>query len=152
MASVDKLRTALRQVRWSRIDPDGPGFHAPKRHLDVGWDLEVAEEREILPGRQDDVPTNIRLELPDFIWAEVRARSSAARRHLQIEAGTIDPGYRGPIYALVRNIGRQEVQIMPGERVAQIVFHKVEPVWIKEVPSINDDTQRGQSGFGSTGR
>jgi len=160
MSATDKLRQQRTHLQWARIDPDGPGLHTPKRADDIGWDLEAATDYHILPGQQVDIETNIRLELPSDVWAEVRARSSIAKRHLQVEAGTIDPGYRGPIYALLRNIrvadgalGGLEVEtIRAGERVAQIVFHKVCPVWATEVEEINLASDRGEGGFGSTGR
>lgn len=166
MTSVaeDRLRSQRNQVIWQRIDPDGPGLHAPQRHNDIGWDLEAADTVLVEPGQQRDISTNIRLHLPETIWAEVRARSSIAKRHLQIEAGTIDPGYRGPIYALLRNLiqpnsplygpvdrRNDTIQIKKGERVAQIVFHRVCPVWAEE-GIVEIDTERGEGGFGSTGR
>ncbi len=153
------------QIRWDRIDPAGPGLHQPKKAGDIGFDLEVAEDVEIAPGEAMDVPTNVRLELPDTLWVEVRARSSIARRGLQVEAGTIDPGYRGPLFALVRNLAQpfknhhggvmvdesHTVVLNRGERVAQVVFHRVCIPSAIEVDAINMDTQRGTTGFGSTG-
>jgi dUTP pyrophosphatase len=161
VTAIDRLHGTRRRLRWSRIDKDGPGLHAPKRAGDIGWDLEAAQDYNILPGQQVDVATNIRLELPEDVWAEVRARSSIAKRHLQVEAGTIDPGYRGPIYALLRNIRPEDrgalssiegERVVKGERVAQIVFHKVCAVWAEEVDEVNINTERGEGGFGSTGR
>lgn len=175
--SVDKLRPDRTRVKWERISKLGPGLHEPKRKGDVGWDLECAEEMTIYPGQAVDVPTNIQLELPDGVWAEIRARSSIVRRGLSVEAGTIDTGYRGPLFALVRNMatlpaalihdalsGYHEyvdplrtwnednaVTILAGERVAQVVFHPVTRVWALEAVAINKATERGEDGFGSTG-
>lgn len=155
-------------VHWTKINPKGPGLHLPKRDGDVGYDLEASSRVTIPPGKAMDVPTNVRLQLPSTLWAEIRARSSIARRGLQVDAGTIDSGYRGPLYALVRNMAFPEpdeflddyemwyightIVIEPGERIAQVVFHPV--VWTEalEVDEIAVDTERGEGGFGSTGR
>ena len=154
-------------VRWDRIDKDGPGLHVPKKTGDVGWDLEAAQDVYIAPMTAVDVPCNVRLWLPDDIWAEIRARSSIARRNLQVDAGTIDPGYRGPLYALVRNMQlpivadagvamdmthENAIKIKKGERVAQVVFHRVTRVAGLEVEQIEVNSERGEDGFGSTGR
>jgi len=187
MSSIDRLKTSRRRVRWAKLDPDNDAFlHEPKRHGDVGWDLEASETVTIEPGQAIDVPTNVRIELPEDVWAEIRARSSIARRGLQVDAGTIDPGYRGPLFALVRNMTQpkpnelfqywteagshrvgfrpfrfymdwkenRSVTIEKGERVAQVVFHRVTPVWLEEVPTdaLDFNTHRGEGGFGSTGR
>lgn len=102
--TTETLRRRNALVRFERIDPDGPSLHEPKREGDVGWDLEAAMDVTIAPGESVDVPTNIRLELPDSVWATIQARSSIVRRGLQVEAGIIDTGYRGPLFALLRNL------------------------------------------------
>jgi dUTPase len=122
-----------------------------------------------------DIATNIRLELPESIWATIQARSSIVRRGLQVEAGIIDTGYRGPLFVLTRNLftlspleltteagfksheqlkdwaEEHSVLIKKGERIAQVIFHRVAPVWAKEVDVVEKTTQRGTEGFGSTG-
>lgn len=176
--SLDKLKCEKNRVYWCRIDADcEAGLHAPKREGDVGWDLEAAEDTYILPGQAVDVPTNVRLHLPQNVWAEIRARSSIARRGLQVDAGTIDTGYRGPLFALVRNMKTLQpadiadrmlgevidfdglrnwtedntVLIKAGERVAQVVYHRSCPTWAEEIDVIDESSERGSDGFGSTG-
>lgn len=174
--SLDKSRRYNdNKVHWCRIDPDcAAGLHEPKRDGDVGWDLEAAEDTYIAPGQAVDVPTNVRLHLPKHVWAEIRARSSIARRGLQVDAGTIDTGYRGPLFALVRNMKTLQpedvvsltdgsmigietwtydntVLIKAGERVAQVVYHRIAPTWAEEIEVIDESSERGSDGFGSTG-
>lgn len=160
MNTIDQLNQKRNRVAWDRIDPAGPGLHSPKLRGDVGWDLEAAETIHLPPGQATDVPTNVRLWLPDGVWAEIRARSSIARYGLMVEAGTIDTGYRGPLFALVRNLNLPSpgedphectVKIAKGTRVAQVVFHRVCPVWTTEMDTIPTDTERATNGFGSTG-
>lgn len=151
--SVDRLRSARRKVVWQKINPDLPaGLHEPKKAGDVGWDLEAAYPHTIRPGHPVDVATNVRLALPSGYWAEIRARSSIVRSGLVIEAGIIDTGYRGPLFALVRNMQAdgKPVHLNAGRRIAQVVFHKINEVWIEEA-EVGVDTERGEGGFGSTG-
>lgn len=155
-------------LRWTRIDPDGPGLHLPKRDGDVGYDLEAAETVELRPNEQTDVPTNIRLALPEGTWGEIRARSSVALRGLQVDAGVLDNGYTGPVFVLLRNMNRLldapitrvtngcdwrgSVTINEGERIAQLVLHvAVMGVMTVEVEELAHDPRRGEAAFGSTG-
>lgn len=141
------------KLHWSRIEDDKPGqLHQPQMAGDVGWDLEASQDTNILPGRAFDVPTNVAVELPSGFWGEIRARSSIARRGLQVDAGTIDNGYRGPLYALVRNLTNDVVTIKQGERVAQLVLHKIHDAEGVYTDEVSTQTERGIDGFGSTGK
>lgn len=157
-----------RRVEWARLDPNEPGgIHLPKREGDVGWDLEAMCDMTISPMTAVDVPVNARVALPDGIWAEIRARSSIARQNLYVESGIIDPGYRGALFVLVRNMQlpskryehytgsyheQNNVTIQKGERIGQLIFHLVAAVWTIEVAQVDTTTERAEAGFGSTGR
>lgn len=151
------------ELRWTRIDPDGPGLHSPKLDGDVGFDLEAAHTVVLDPNQEIDIQTNVRVQLPPDCWGEIRARSSIARRGLQVAATVIDNGYTGPLFVLLRNVNRRpgaggytdwagRVIMEAGERIAQLVLHR--GVWATavEVPDIQDDPRRGPRSFGSTGR
>jgi deoxyuridine 5'-triphosphate nucleotidohydrolase len=141
------------KLYWTKIDKDKPGrIHPPQIEGDVGWDLEASEDTDILPGKAIDVPTNVAVALPTGYWCEIRARSSIARRGLQVDAGTIDNGYRGPLYALVRNMTDEVVTVCQGERVAQLVLHQIFDAKGVYTSEFSTDTARGVDGFGSTGR
>lgn len=172
--TVDALHRSRTKLRWSRIDLDRPGgLHEPKRPGDIGWDLEAMEDITIPPMQVVDVPINARIELPPGYWAEIRARSSFATRNMQVEAGTIDTGYRGQLFVLIRNLhlpvgpapspfvalasyqrmlDESFAFIKRGERVGQLVFHHTTPLWAAEVEAIDLNTERSENGFGSTGR
>lgn len=165
MGAQDRLRAQRTHVFWSRVDPEGPGLHLPKRSNDIGWDLEAAEDMIIPPGQYADVPTNVQLQLPDSIWAQILARSSTVKRGIMVDAGIIDPGYRGPLFVVVRNMRRSvgidpngayhidaNIKVKQGERIAQLVFHQVCPVWTEEIEHVDENTDRGRGGFGSTGQ
>lgn len=163
------LNRQTNQIRWARIDKTKPGgLHQPKRDGDVGWDLEAMEDVTLAPMESADIAVNARLHLPAGVYADVRNRSSMARRGLYVDQNVIDNGYRGPMFVFVRNMhlpisvtepydfGRHEssmpaVTVKAGERVAQLVFHSYELFWDNEIEEIDTDTQRGERGLGSTG-
>lgn len=99
------------------------------------------------------VPTGLFLEMEKGYEAQVRARSGLAIKNglsLVNGIGTIDSDYRGEVKVIIINLSNEEVTIKDGERIAQIVFMKVEVPQIIEAQNISD-TERGDGGFGHTG-
>src|SRR5258706_2781566 len=107
----------------------------------------------VTPGVRQAVPTGLSIELPVGYEGQVRPRSGLALKHSITVAntpGTIDPGYRGEIRVILINLGASEYKIEKGDRIAQLVIAKYEPVeW--EEGELNEST-RGAGGFGSSGR
>lgn len=159
MNAVSTLRDHRNRVRWSSVVTTlPPGIHEPKLHGDVGFDLEAMHMAIIPPGESQDVAVNLKLWLPDGYYAEIRNRSSMARRGLYVDANIVDTGYRGPMFVLIRNMRKPThddpeptAKISPRERIAQLLFHRVAPIWLDETEDVPDDTERGSNGFGSTG-
>lgn len=88
------------------------------------------------------------LEIPDGYMATIRPRSSFNKKGIITQIGTIDSGYRGEIKAGFCNLNRFDCHIRKGDKICQII---VEPVILAElVDELQND--RGQGGFGSTGR
>jgi dUTP pyrophosphatase len=125
--------------------------HGP--HEDAGMDLRAIEAVVLAPGVPQAVPTGIAIELPGGFEAQVRPRSGLALRHsitLPNAPATIDPGYRGEIKVILLNLGRSEYHIHKGDRIAQLVVARYEPVeWDEGELGV---TRRGEGGFGSSGR
>lgn len=99
------------------------------------------------------IPTGIRIQLPDGYEAQIRPRSGMAlKRGLTVlnTPGTIDSDYRGEIGIILINLSAEDVNIEPGERIAQMVFSKCEHAELVEVETL-DDTERGEGGFNHTG-
>lgn len=125
---------------------------------DAGLDLYAAQEVYIAAGQFADVPCGVRVALPDGIWARIVSRSSTIRRRgLLVVEGTIDNGWRGPLFAGVQNLSGKSAIISRGERVAQLVLLPnvtplFSPQWISsaEFSDIPHDG-RGDNGFGSSG-
>src|SRR5262249_45717538 len=120
---------------------------------DAGMDLHAVAAAVLKPNIAEAVPTGIAIELPSGYEAQVRPRSGLALKHavtLPNSPATIDPGYRGEIRVIMLNRGTTDYKIEKGDRIAQLVVARYEPVeW--EEGELNEST-RGVSGFGSSGR
>ncbi len=122
----------------------------------AGADLFACLENDLVvkPGERIGIPTGIAIELPGpEIVALVFARSGlASKRGLALSngVGVVDSDYRGEIKVLVVNLGKEEVIIQNGERIAQMMFINVGQASFIEVQEL-DTTLRGEGGFGSTG-
>lgn len=120
-----------------------------------GLDIRAAIEEPVTiePGEIKLVPAGFAMEIPYGYEAQIRPRSGLALKHgigIVNSPGTIDSDYRGEVNLILINWGTQPFNIMPGERIGQMVIAKVCHAAIVEVPSL-DDTERGKGGFGHTG-
>jgi dUTP pyrophosphatase len=97
------------------------------------------------------IPTGIKIEMPNNIWCTISARSSTSNKMLITPDSIIDAGYRGELFAVVFNIGYSDVYINAGDRICQVIFHERILANMKEVDKLSP-SERGESGFGSTGR
>ena len=100
------------------------------------------------------IPTGLFAEIPAGYEGQVRARSGLAIKHgigLVNSIGTIDSDYRGEYLIPLINFGSEDFVINDGDRIAQLVIAKYEKVEIEPVEELSD-TERGEGGFGHTGR
>ena len=124
--------------------------------LSAGLDLKANLEQPLVLGSLERaiVPTGLYIALPEGYEAQVRPRSGLAAKHgitVLNSPGTIDADYRGEVCVILVNLSREPFEIVPGERIAQLVVAFFEQVqW--EAVEVLDDTARGAGGFGSTGR
>jgi dUTP diphosphatase len=140
------------RIRRLRDDAALPAYaHGPEE--DAGLDLRAVEGVTLQPGTPHLVPTGLSIELPPGYEAQIRPRSGLALKHaitLPNGPATIDPGYRGEIRVILLNLGRQAYEIHPGDRIAQMVIARYEPVEWEEGELA--ESRRGAGGFGSSGR
>jgi dUTP diphosphatase len=139
---------------FKRLDPTVP-LPSYAHAGDAGVDLRSNVDCVVQPGERVMVPTGLAVAIPEGHAGFVLPRSGLASRQgltLANSPGLIDAGYRGEIICAVTNLDRSEpVKIARGDRIAQLVIvpiASVEPVWVEELPP----TERGEGGFGSTGR
>ena len=121
---------------------------------DAGADLLTTVDAVLEPGERGLVPTGISIALPEGYVALVHPRSGLAARHgLSIvnTPGTVDAGYRGEIKVMLINHDPAEpIRLRRGDRVAQLVFQRVERAVFTEVEALPESV-RGSGGYGSTG-
>ncbi len=119
--------------------------------MDIRADIETTIDIEPL-GRVL-IKTGLYLEMENGLECQVRPRSGLAlKKGISVlnTPGTIDADYRGEIGVILVNLSNVSVSIEDGERVAQLVFCRVEHVSLTEV-TVLTDSERGVGGFGSTG-
>lgn len=142
------------KVLITRIDPDLPLPRFAKGG-DAGADVYSRIDISIAPGERALVPTGIAIALPQGFAAFAHPRSGLAIKHgisMVNAPGTIDAGFRGELQIILINHDLKETfSIKRGDRIAQLVFQRVESpefVEVEELPG----SGRGHEGFGSTGR
>ena len=99
------------------------------------------------------IKTGLYLEMDNGLECQVRPRSGFALKKgatVLNSPGTVDADYRGEVGVILINLSAENVEIQDGERIAQLVFCKVEHVSLQEVKVLSD-SERGEGGFGSTG-
>ena len=100
------------------------------------------------------VKTGLFIEIPVGYEGQVRSRSGLALKNgisVLNSPGTIDADYRGEIGVILINLSKEDFEVNPGDRIAQLVFSNVEQAnWI--VSDSLNTTERGDGGFGSTGK
>lgn len=122
----------------------------------AGMDLRanITESIGLAPMQRVLVPTGLYMALPKGCEAMIRPRSGLALKHgitVLNTPGTIDADYRGEIGVILINLSDTPYLIQPGDRIAQMVINKYEKVDIEIVEEL-DETERGEGGFGSTGK
>lgn len=150
-------RTVL-EVPVVRLDPD---LELPSyaRVGDAGLDLLAREDVVLLPGGgRALVPTGLAVAIPEGHAGFIQPRSGLALKHgvtCLNTPGLIDSGYRGELKVLLVNTDPVEpFEVTRGERIAQLVVQRVEHVVLVPVDDLDDlgESERGQGGFGHTGR
>ena len=121
-----------------------------------GMDLSAAIDEPIVlkPLERKLIPTGLKIELEHGYEAQVRPRSGLSITHgitLINCVGTVDEDYRGELCIPVVNISNVEYTILPDERIAQMVIARYEQAKIEVVTELTE-TDRGEGGFGSTGK
>ena len=138
----------------------GRGLELPRQQsagaagVDLLAALDVSEPVQLMPGKRAVVPCGFAIALPEGYEAQVRPRSGLASKYgvsVLNSPGTIDADYRGEVKVILINLGEETFEIRRGDRIAQMVVSPVSAVGFSEKDTLNE-TERGSSGFGSTGR
>lgn len=121
----------------------------------AGADVRCRESFILQPGERKLVSTGIKMQLEDGMECQVRPRSGLALKHgitVLNSPGTIDADYRGDCGVILINFGQEPYTFEAGERICQFVIKRdvVQADW--ELVLFLDETERGQGGFGHSGK
>ena len=118
---------------------------------DAGMDLYASKGNYIPAGGRCTFPTGIHIEIPKGYFGAIRAKSGLLRNHGILCSGTIDVGYTGEIMVTLVNTSDELYCVSEGDKIAQLIIIPYEHVELLEVESL-EKTERGDNGFGSSGR
>ena len=147
------------KIGFKRIHPDAQ-LPVRKHFGDAGMDVCSIEDVHLQEGTPTVVHTGLVAEIPDGYEIQVRPRSGLATKGVTVwnSPGTVDSGYRGEIGVILCYITPfndetkiRYFDIKKGDRIAQLVVAPVTPCEVVEVSAVGE-TDRGEGGFGSTGR
>lgn len=130
-----------------------PAYATPQS---AGMDLRANIDATITlkPMERKLIPTGLFMALPEGYEAQVRPRSGLALKHgitVLNSPGTIDADYRGEVGVILVNLSQEDFIINDGERIAQMVIARHETADFEQV-EVLDDTERGEGGYGHTGK
>ena len=143
---MEKIKIVFKKTNESALLPT-------KNHADdSGWDVYSVEDT-IIPARGSKIVDNgltLAYMAPDY-WLKVETRSGLGFKHgLLCHPGIIDNGYRGNLGIKIYNLTDQDYTVKKGDRIAQLVVYKNYPAEVSFGEIV--ETDRGNSGFGSSGR
>lgn len=118
---------------------------------DAGYDLEAIRDTVIPARGVSEVETGIAIELPKYFYAEIHSRSGLRRKGIFVPTGIIDQNYRGDLRVIVYNFTDNDYIVKKGDRIAQLIIRPQVYCTLKEVDQLSP-SDRGENGFGSTGR
>ena len=118
---------------------------------DAGLDLYAKEAGILRPCSNESFDTGVHIEIPEGYVGIVKSKSGLMFNHHILTDGTIDSHYTGSIRVKLFNLNRREYRVQAGDKIAQLVIVKCELPDLQVVNKL-DETDRGNGGFGSTGR
>ena len=134
------------------VELDDGAIMPTKAHdTDAGYDL-YARESRIVPARLSTVwDTGVHINIPVGYAGFIKSKSGLNVKHNLTADGVIDSGYTGSIAVKLYNHGTDFYKVNKGDKIAQIVFVKIADSEL-ELSEFDHDTDRGDNGFGSSGR
>lgn len=131
-----------------------PGAYMPERahETDAGYDLRATATYAVRAHGSATIDTGVHIELPRGTVGMLKSKSGLNVRYGITSEGVIDVGYTGSIVAKLYNHSDTNYVVEPGDKITQLVILPLADAGELELVSALDDTERGDGGFGSTGR
>lgn len=123
---------------------------------DAGLDLYASESEWVDEGTL--ISTGIAVDIPPGYEGTIRPRSGlTSRTGLRVQLGTVDAGYNGELKVIADCIPKgdyvgQTYEVLTGDKIAQLVISPIESPVVEVVDEFDSESERGENGFGSTGK
>jgi dUTP pyrophosphatase len=130
---------------------EGAKMPTKAHEADAGFDLYTPTRQVIRPHDSVVIDTGVHIQIPEGYVGFLKSKSGLNVRYNLVGEGVIDSGYTGSIVAKLRNSGDEFVILEEGQKCIQIVFLPIPFVQLEQVDSF-EETERGDNGFGSTGK
>ena len=147
---VTEFEPCIVQVKFKKLTDTAIPFKY-SREGDACMDIYADDEVYIYPHETVIVKSGIAVEIPEGFEGIVRGRSGLASQGISVHLGTIDETYRGDVGVIVTNNSMQTFAIHKGNRIAQFTVKPVYPIELQEAKELTD-TERGEQGYGSSGK
>lgn len=131
---------------------DGAIMPTRAHHADAGLDLYTPKDIYLCGGGSVGIDTGVHVEIPLGFFGDIRSKSGLLFKHNILTDGTIDSGYTGSIKIKLMNHGVWPYRFKAGDKIAQMVIQRCELPELMVVEEFATTTERGDNGFGSTGR
>lgn len=128
----------------AKIDP-------PAKNGDAGYDMYSIEDKILEPNIPVKIKTGIAMHIPDNNVGLIWDRSSMGSKGIKTLGGVVDSSYRGEIMVCMINLTRENYEIKSGDKIAQMIFQEYKMFEIEEINDLQE-SERGENGFGSTGK
>lgn len=131
-----------------------PGGKIPeKAHAsDAGFDVFATEDIVIKKGEMVKHPLNIKLDIPTGAYLHLHVKSGLGSKGMAITSCVIDQGYRGIPHVVATCLVDEPIEIKKGQKLAQLVPYPFSTdYYFEQVQKVEESTDRGDGGFGSTG-
>lgn len=130
------------------------GAYMPERahEADAGYDLRTHIPVRIPAGGSATIDTGIHIAIPEGFFVKLESKSGLnVKHHIVSLGGVIDAGYTGSIVVKLYNLGKQDYTFQKGDKIVQMIIQPYANFKLEQVKTL-EDTERGDKGFGSSGR
>jgi len=151
-ADIEQEKSQHNQTLILKVQRIGANAKLPSRAYehDAGFDLFSDELHSLAPKERTIIRTGIRMAIPSGFTGLIWDKGGVAKQGIHTIAGVVDSGFRGEVTVNLVNLSDDIYHIAPGQKIAQILFQRVEKIKLKET-QINDTTERAEGRFGSSG-
>ena len=132
-----------------------PEAKCPQRKTvgSAGFDLYACEDKVVKSQHRSLIPTGVKIQIPQDCYARIAPRSGLSVSEIDVGAGVVDSDYRGELKVLLINNSTNDFHVDKGDRIAQLV---IERIYTDDLVVVSqeelEDSNRGEGGFGSTGK